>query len=94
MEKMTLEEYIDKQIEKCARYPNEYTAGVINALLRVKIFIKSDNYLENQKVKNLEDFVDRVINHAYMYQSEFYKEGVELLNNKDNGEKPDKKETI
>lgn len=94
MKKMTLEEYLTEQIEKCDRYPNEYTAGVINALLRVKIFIKSDNYLENQKVKNLEDFVDRVINHAYMYQSEFYKEGVDLLNNKNNGEKPDKKETI
>ncbi len=94
MKKMTLEEYLTEQMAKCARYPNEFTAGVINALLRVKIFIKSDNYLENQKVKNLEDFVDRVINHAYMYQSEFYKEGVDLLNNKDNEEKPDKKETI
>jgi len=49
MEKMTLEEYIDKQIEKCARYPDEYTAGAIDALLRVKIFIKSDQYLKTKQ---------------------------------------------
>jgi hypothetical protein len=48
MEKMTLEEYIDDQIAKCARYPDEYTAGTIDALLRVKIFIKSDKYLEKR----------------------------------------------
>ena len=94
MTKMTLEEYLNGQIAKCARYPDEYTAGVIDALLRVKIFIKSDNYLENQRVKDLEAFIDKVINHAYMYESELYKEGIDLLNNKDNGEEPDKKETI
>ena len=49
MEKMTLEEYINEQIVKCEKYHDDSSAGSLDALLRIKIFIKSDKYLEKEK---------------------------------------------
>ena len=50
-EDLSLEEYLDQEIEKCGNYYDEYSAGIIDALARVKIHIETvgDKYKELAK---------------------------------------------
>ena len=50
-EDLSLEEYLDQEIEKCESFPDEYSAGIMDTLLRVKIHIETvgDKYKELAK---------------------------------------------
>jgi hypothetical protein len=40
-EDLSLEEYLDQEIEKCNTYPDDYSSGAMDALLRVKLHIET-----------------------------------------------------